>query len=93
MEVRMTEAIVESRYKAVLCRRCRQPIPVPAIVNRLRAEEQNVERVFTVRCRVCENESLYHSRLVIEVQGEPKRRRVAADAVYAEKPFSRAANA
>ena len=89
----MTEAIMESSYKAVLCRRCRQPIPVPAIVNRMRAEEQDVERVFTVRCRVCENESLYHSRLVIDVEGEPKRRRVVAGALYSDKPLSRAANA
>ena len=90
----MTEAVTELRYKAVLCRRCRQPIPVPAIVNRMRAEEQDVERVFTVRCRVCENESLYHSRQVIDVEGEPKaRRRVVADALYSDKPLRRAANA
>jgi len=72
----------QDRYRGVLCNFCRQPIPLPAIVNRWGAEAQvagqgaleAAERSFHIRCRCCEKEASYRSSDVVEVQGEPRLR-------------------
>jgi RNase P subunit RPR2 len=82
----------------VICRRCRAPIPVPAIVVRMEeaaqdSESGKVERVFSVRCRVCEAESQYRSSQIVEAQGEPKARRLSASPWLGGRPLTRAAGA
>ena len=71
--------LVNRTYSAVLCLTCREPIPVPPIVKRLRdvahAEGHEAwanQRVFQLRCRTCGREKPYHFGQVIEVAGEPK---------------------
>jgi translation initiation factor 2 beta subunit (eIF-2beta)/eIF-5 len=78
----MNEQLEQRTYSAVLCRTCREPIPVPAIVIRLQEEsneagsaEPQHDRVFRLRCRACGAEKPYRSSQVIEVDGEPKVRR------------------
>jgi hypothetical protein len=91
----MSQQLEQHTYSAVLCRACRQPIPVPGIVLRLReearasAEPDQQDRVFRVRCRSCEAEKPYWASQIIEVEGEPKRRRLAR----LEAPLTRAARA
>jgi hypothetical protein len=75
------EAKKES-YRGVLCRWCRQPIPVPSIVAVLdRAESKEScqpdglnARVFHLRCRACEYEYLYKSSDVVDFEGRPRPR-------------------
>jgi hypothetical protein len=74
----------QDHYRGVLCSFCRQPIPLPAIVNRWGAEAQGAaasegaieaaERSFHIRCRCCEKEASYRSSDVVEVQGAPRLR-------------------
>jgi RNase P subunit RPR2 len=91
----MNQQLEKRTYSAVLCRACRQPIPVPAIVIRLQEESratddaQQHDRVFRVRCRSCEAEKPYWSSQIIQVDGEPKPRRMARF----ELPLTRAARA
>lgn len=87
-------------YSAVNCRQCREPIPVPAIVLQMEpvpqaeaSEHGRPQCVFTLRCRVCESENLYRSSEIVEIEGEPKRRRFAAKALDRQGPLSRTANA
>jgi len=78
----MTLDVPKQSYRAVLCMSCRQPIPLPAIVNtleavpgsepRLRAE--HTERVFNLRCRACGREKPYRSADIIELEGSPRPR-------------------
>jgi RNase P subunit RPR2 len=87
-------------YKAVICRRCRAPIPVPGIVIRMEesAEVEDTpsgksERVFSLRCRACEAEGQYRSSQIAEVEGEPKGRRMSPKAWLGQGPLTRAAGA
>ena len=93
----MVQQLERGTYSAVLCRSCREPIPVPAIVIRMhetaRTEAPDAvqsERVFTLRCRACEAEKPYRSSQVIEVDGQPKVRRAAS---RGDVPLARAAGA
>lgn len=65
-------------YRGVLCRHCRQPIPVPAIVISLEtATEKDPEkrmRAFHLRCRACENEHMYRSADIADFEGTPRPR-------------------
>lgn len=75
------EAKIE-QYHGVLCRYCRQPIPVPAIVIGMEeaAERETAygqeqgDRVFTLRCRSCESEHPYRSKDIEVLEGIPKLR-------------------
>jgi hypothetical protein len=96
----MIQEATKPHYSAVVCRHCREPIPVPAIVIRMEnlasvqdAELGPAERVFTLRCRVCEGESPYRSSQIVDVQGEPKGRRGSARTIYRHGTLTRAANA
>jgi hypothetical protein len=93
------EATVQ-HYSAVACRHCNQPIPIPAIVIRMESlsgvqgpEQGQTERVFTLRCRVCEAESPYRSSQIKEVEGYPKGRRGSPKTIYRHGALSRAASA
>lgn len=65
-------------FHAVLCNRCKQPIPVSAKVVSLRDELQHEDsdapNGFTARCRLCEQESVYSIRDVKRFDGEPPKR-------------------
>ena len=73
----MTEATLE-RYRGVLCGYCRQPIPVPGIVERLADGEEKSAghggQTFNLRCRACEREKRYRMSDVIELEGSPRPR-------------------
>jgi hypothetical protein len=96
----MIQEATKRQYSAVICQSCREPIPVPAIVTNMERaaasetdELDRAERVFKLRCRACECEKPYRSSQIVEVEGEPKGRRVSADSVYRHGALSRAANA
>jgi hypothetical protein len=92
----MIEEATIPHYSAVVCKLCRQPIPVPAIVTRLGVQDSEngqSDRAFNLRCRSCEGESLYRSSQIVDVEGEPKGRRVSKDSVHRHGPLSRAAHA
>jgi hypothetical protein len=76
----MIEELKTHRYRGVLCLSCRQPIPLPAIVNNLEAERKNDENemrgalVFTLRCRSCDKEQPYRASEIVDFDGPPKSR-------------------
>jgi len=74
---------VKQQYRGVLCIHCRQPIPLPATVSRRAVEPEGGEssnahglepRVFTLRCRVCQEEGLYTESKFIDCEGAPRAR-------------------
>jgi len=68
-------------YSAVLCRSCRQPIPLPAIVVSMTHESGSQDSsgcVFTLRCRTCDKEKPYRVTDIVEFEGAPKPRLVRA---------------
>ena len=74
----MIEEKKVSTYRGVVCRHCRQPIPIPAIVINLenaaetRSPEEKHVRVFHLRCRACQKEQLYWSTEVADFEGRPR---------------------
>jgi hypothetical protein len=71
------------RYRGVLCLHCRQPIPLPAAIERKQAERNSsalseaIElgpRAFALRCRACHGEGLYAESKFIECEGLPRLR-------------------
>jgi hypothetical protein len=71
-------------YRGVACLRCRSPIPVTSKVSALYDEIQETESdmsgepkpfSFTLRCRVCGEESVYTTSEIEEFEGAPKTRR------------------
>jgi len=73
----MASPAVSPNLRAVLCRHCGKPIRVPALVLRREAEAlgltdsgdihyQLVSRVFNVRCRSCERESVYSINQIVD---------------------------
>jgi hypothetical protein len=73
----------KQQYRGVLCIHCRQPIPLPTTVTRQPAatkdeNSSNVDdaepRVFTLRCRVCQEEGLYTESKFIDCEGTPRAR-------------------
>jgi hypothetical protein len=68
-----------SHYPGVLCLHCRQVIPLPASVARLKNEPaESTEAagdpnptVFTLRCGGCQKEAPYHLTETIEFDGVP----------------------
>jgi hypothetical protein len=75
----MIQEMTLQSYRGVLCRHCRQPIPLPAIVIKLEtAAEKDPEkpvRAFHIRCRACENEHMYKSTDIADFEGTPRPRR------------------
>jgi hypothetical protein len=80
----MTVDVPKQSYRGVLCMSCRQPIPLPAILNNLEAvaeksgqdgtQHEQGERVFSLRCRACGRERPYRSAEIIELEGAPRPR-------------------
>lgn len=79
----MTVDVPKQSYRGVLCMSCRQPIPLPAILNALEAVPEKSseadshpalagERVFSLRCRACGREKPYRSMEIIELEGSPR---------------------
>jgi len=73
----MASPVVSESFRAVLCRHCGKPIRVPALVTRRESEfqisgnsndihYQLVSRVFNVRCRCCERESVYSINQIVD---------------------------
>jgi hypothetical protein len=68
-----------SHYPGVLCLHCRQVIPLPASVARLKDESSESREtlgqpnltVFTLRCGGCQKEAPYHLTETIEFDGVP----------------------
>jgi hypothetical protein len=99
-EVGMIQEATTPQYSAVTCKYCREPIPVPGIVLRMESlphpfdtEAGQSERVFNLRCRVCEGEHPYRSSQIVQVEGEPKGRRARPKSIYRHGPLARAAGA
>jgi hypothetical protein len=76
----MTVEVKKPSYRGVLCRGCRQPIPLPAIVEsagKHAGSEQGSEHsrsVFSLRCRACDKEHPYRMSDVQEFEGTPRSR-------------------
>lgn len=69
----------KAHYRGVSCFRCRTPIPVSVKILDLQDEvsyrKKNVIFSFTLRCRACEEESVYAATDIQRFEGEPKTRR------------------
>jgi hypothetical protein len=67
----MSVELASQHFRGVLCRHCGKPVRVPSIVLRKDSENhseraggddnhfQLISRVFVLRCRCCERESIY----------------------------------
>jgi hypothetical protein len=73
----MASPAVSNKFRAVLCRHCAKPIRVPALIMKKEAEFQTItdsgdihyhliSRVFNVRCRCCERESVYSINQIVD---------------------------
>jgi len=73
----MASPAVSSKFRAVLCRHCAKPIRVPALIMKKETAFQSltdsgdihyhlISRVFNVRCRCCERESVYSINQIID---------------------------
>ena len=73
----MASPVVSERFRAVVCRHCGKPIRVPSLITRREsefqglsdsgsAEYQLISRVFNVRCRSCERESVYSMHQIVD---------------------------
>jgi len=91
------EGVVE-HYRGVLCGYCRQPIPLPAIVERLTTRENGYPargaHVFNLRCRACHREKPYRREEIAEFQGTPRPRfsRSTSSPFQHDQKLARAAN-
>jgi hypothetical protein len=79
----MIQEITQSSYLGVLCSRCEERIPVPRSTAVLYEELKRSEgsegqdaksRAFTLRCKVCNEESVYGVKEVLEFEGSPRLR-------------------
>jgi hypothetical protein len=77
----MIQEITQLRYLGVLCSRCNARIPVPkkaALVYEEAKhgevnEDQDVKtRAFTLRCKACDEESVYAMEVIREFEGPPR---------------------
>lgn len=66
-------------YRAVLCVRCNEPIPVTSKVaspqDELEYKEASTPKTLVVRCKLCEHESIYFIGDLQVFDGEPRKRR------------------
>jgi hypothetical protein len=73
---------LSSQFRGVLCRHCGKPVRVPKIVLRKDSENhghrtsedshfQLISRVFVLRCRSCEKESIYGIDQIVDCTFAP----------------------
>jgi len=78
----MNQQLEKQTYAGVVCRSCRQAIPLPAIVVSMTAEiesdpsgQDNPQgRVFSLRCRACDKEMPYRVVDIVDFEGTPRPR-------------------
>jgi len=83
-------------YRGVVCAACRQPIPLPALLQDrdFSEESESAPRVFSLRCRACEKEKPYSANSVVEFEGMPRgRNRAHVAPTRPMKPLTKAATA
>jgi hypothetical protein len=77
----MIQELTQSHYWGVLCSRCKERIPVPGTTAVLYAQLKRGEvsegqdtksRAFTLRCKVCDEESVYGVKEFLEFEGSPR---------------------
>lgn len=96
----MNQSTEIQHYRGVVCGYCRQPIPLPAIVERIARGEGEFEgreksgRMFNLRCRACEQEKPYRMSDIVEFEGAPRPRsaRMQRSLFGFEHPATRAAH-
>ena len=73
----MSSPVVSEKFRAVVCRHCSKPIRVPGLITRKEIEFRGltdsgdvhyhlISRVFNVRCRSCERESVYSINQIVD---------------------------
>ena len=73
----MASPALSTKFRAVVCRHCGKPIRVPGLITRKELEFQGltdsadvhyhlISRVFNVRCRSCERESVYSINQIVD---------------------------
>jgi hypothetical protein len=73
----MIETMEMQSYSGVLCRSCRQPIPLPTVVEASSADRESRQeetRVFNLRCRACDKERPYRRSDIAVFEGTPRPR-------------------
>jgi|SRR5580658_3886068 hypothetical protein len=102
----MNQQLEKQSYAGVVCRCCRQPIPLPAIIVSMASEiggresslrENSQGRVFSLRCRACDKEMPYRASEIVDFEGTPRPRvspaRRKSGALGSAGGLSHAANA
>ena len=85
----MSAEPVSQHFRGVLCRHCGKPVRIPSLVSKkenayLGKHEENdsqfllVSRVFVLRCRACERESIYAINQIVDCVPPPQTMAVAA---------------
>ena len=80
----MSVETLSERTRGVVCRYCGKPVRVPKIVREKsdshapqavegEAHYQLVSRVFVLRCRSCERESVYAMNQIVDIPAVPAR--------------------
>jgi len=78
----MNQQLEKQVYAGVVCRCCRQAIPLPSIVLNMAAEidadpslrDTAQSRVFSLRCRACDKEMPYRVDEIVDFEGTPRPR-------------------
>ena len=79
----MSVALSSQHFRGVICRHCSKPVRVPQIVLRKDIQMhgqppvdenyfQLISRVFVVRCRSCERESIYAMEQIVDCTFPPQ---------------------
>lgn len=77
----MIQEMTQAHYPGVLCSHCNEPIPVPKKTAELyeelkrgaASEGQDINAAaFTLRCRACDEESVYGIDAIREFNGRPR---------------------
>jgi L-lactate utilization protein LutB len=77
----MIQEMTRAHYLGVLCSRCNERIPVPTKTALLYEElkqgevsegQEPVNRAMTLRCKACDEESVYGSNEILEFEGSPR---------------------
>lgn len=78
----MNQQMEKQSYAGVVCRSCRQAIPLPPIVISMASEIDNDPTVrenpqgcvFSLRCRACDKEMPYRVNEIVDFEGTPRPR-------------------